>query len=142
MATSSKKLSLRATKPVTVKLRYDKLTKTLQKPRSITLTVSDKQEVLWTCGEARCEINFEPKTTPFFTSRFRVPINGGALSGVPSRRRAQEQTYRYTVSVIAINKPNRESKKRCCKVRLVPPVREGKMLPMAEGKLTIRFRKP
>lgn len=142
MATSSKKSGPRTTKPIIINLRYDKRTKTLAAPRSITLTVSEKQEVLWACENARCEINFEPKTTPFFTSRFRVPLCGGVHSGVPSQRRAKAQTYRYTVTVLAINKPNRESRKRCCHVRLVSPVREGKPLPMAEGKLTIRWRRP
>lgn len=142
MATSSSPLILRTTQPVTVNLRYDKRTKTLAPPRTITLHLCENQEVRWACEEARCEINFDPQTTPFFTSRFRVPLGGSILSGVPSRRRAREQTLRYTVTVLAINQPNAAAKKRCCKVRLVSPVRAGKPLPMAEGKLTIRLRKP
>jgi hypothetical protein len=132
---------LQRTKPIKVKLRYDKKTKTLKPPKSVTLIRADKEEVLWTCGDARLEINFDPKDTPFLTSRFRVAIGGGALSGVPSRRRAQQKTYRYTVTAIAVNKPNSESKKRCSKVRLVCPVKAGKALPMVEGTLTVRFRK-
>lgn len=144
MAVQSKKPTdtTNTTKPITVKLRYDAIFKKLQKPRSITLVVEEKNEVLWTSEDARIEINFDPETTPFLTSRFRVPIGaGGALSGVPSRRRAKEQTYKYTVTVIAINKPNLASRKRCDKVRLVPPVREGKPLPMVEGTITIRLKK-
>ena len=141
MATQSKEPNARITKPLTVKLHYDASTKTLQKPRSITLVVSEVNEVFWTCNDARLEINFDPKTTPFLTSRFRVPLCGGAFSGVPSRRRACEQIYHYTVTAIAVNKPNAESKKRCSKVRLVSPVKEGQPLPMVAGKLTIRFQK-
>jgi hypothetical protein len=140
MAVQTKKPTA-TTKPINVKLRYDNFTKKLQKPRPITLVVEEKNEVFWTSEDARMEINFDPKDTPFLTSLFRVPLGGGAFSGVPSRRRAKEQTYKYTVTVIAINKPNLDSKKRCTKVRLVPPVREGKPLPTVEGTLTIRFKK-
>jgi hypothetical protein len=130
------------TKPIEVKLIYHKKKKTLEPPKPITVIVANKEEVFWTCDKARLEVNFDPQDTPFLTSRFRCAIGGGALSGVPSRRRARQKTYTYTVTAIAINKPNTESKKRCAKVRLVCPVKEGQPLPSADGSLTIQFRKP
>lgn len=132
----------RQTNPIKVKLTYDKKKKKLKTPKPVTLIIANKEEAFWTCKEARLEVNFDPQDTPFLTSRFRCAIGGGALSGVPSRRRAQQKTYTYTVTAIAINKPNAESKKRCAKVRLVCPVKEGQPMPSAQGTLTIRFRKP
>lgn len=132
----------RRTNPIKVKLCYHKKKKTLDAPKPITLILSNKDEVLWTCDKARLEINFDPKDTPFLTSRFRCAIGGGTLSGVPSKLRAKAKTYTYTVTAIAINKPNTESKKRCSKVRLVCPVKEGNPLPSVEGTLIIQRRKP
>ena len=131
----------RRTNPIKVKLCYHKKKKTLKAPKPITIILANKEEVFWTCENARLEINFDPSDTPFLTSRFRCAIGGGALSGVPSRKRAKPKSYTYTVTAIAINKPNSESKKRCSKVRLVCPVKEGKTLPSIEGTLTIQFRK-
>lgn len=131
----------RRTKPIKVKVCYHKKKKTLDAPKPITLILANKEEVFWTCDNARLEINFDPKDTPFLTSRFRCAIGGGALSGVPSKLRAKPKTYTYTVTAIAINKPNSESKKRCSKVRLVCPVKEGKALPSVEGTLTVQRRK-
>ena len=131
----------RQSNPVKVKLCYHKKKKTFDAPKPITLILANKEEVLWTCESARLEINFDPKDTPFLTSRFRGAIGGGALSGVPSKLRAKQKTYTYTVTAIAVNKPNSESKKRCSKVRLVCPVKEGKALPMVEGTITIQRRK-
>ncbi|HEX4947533.1 MAG TPA: hypothetical protein VFZ34_12765 [Blastocatellia bacterium] len=142
MPASKKAPSERRTNPVKVKLCYHKKKKTFKPPKPITLIVANKDEVVWTCKEARLEINFDPQDTPFLTSRFRCAIGGGALSGVPSRRRAVQKTYTYTVTALAINKPDSAAKKRCSKVRLVSPVKEGKPLPSVEGTLTIRFRKP
>ena len=140
MAEQNKKLTA-TTKPLTVKLRYDADKKKLQRPKSVTLVIEEKNEIFWTCKKARLEINFDPKDTPFLTSRFRGAIGGGALSGVPSKLRAKQKTYTYTVTAIAMNKPNSESKKRCSKVRLVCPVKEGKALPTVEGTITIQRRK-
>lgn len=142
MPASKKAATERRTNPIKVKLCYQKKKKSFKTPKPITLIISNKDEVVWTCDEARLEINFDPQDTPFLTSRFRCAIGGGALSGVPSRQRAAQKTYTYTVTAIAINKPNAESKKRCSKVRLVCPVKEGKALPSVTGTITIRFRNP
>lgn len=142
MPAPKKAPSERLTKPIEVKLCYHKKKKRLDPPAPITLIIANKEEVCWMCDKARLEINFDPKDTPFLTSRFRCPIRGGALSGVPSRRRAQQKTYTYTVTAIAINKLSSDSKKCCTNVRLISPVKEGKPLPSVEGTLTIKFRKP
>ena len=141
MAVSKNAPLERRTNPIKVKLCYHKKKKTFDALKPITLILANKEEVFWTCASARLEINFDPQDTPFLTSRFRGAMGGGALSGVPSKLRAKQKTYTYTVTAIAVNKPNSESKKRCCKVRLVCPVKEGKALPSVEGTLTIQRRK-
>ena len=141
MSPSKKVAPTRQTNSIPVPVCFSKKKKKFKPIQPITINIANKEEVCWMCDKARVEVNFDPEDTPFLTSRFRGAIGGGALSGVPSKLRAKQKTYTYTVTAIAINKPNKSAKKSCSKVNLVCPVKEGKPLPMVEGELTIRFRK-
>lgn len=70
------------------------------RPRTIALTSTASQEVLWRSRNAAFEIRFEPDCTPFRTFRWRCPTGGGCLSGIPPRHRRREKCISYTITLL------------------------------------------
>ncbi len=129
----------RNTNPIPVKIKYDPDDKCLGKIKPVTLDLAKKEEIVWSSKNARVEITFDPKEFPFLVGRYRVARGGSIHSGIPVTDRAQEKTYTYTVTVVAVSDPKTQTPKRCPNVKMVAPVKPNKPLPSTIGEIRVKL---
>ena len=129
----------RNTTPVPVKIKYDPYDKCLGKIKPVTLDLSKKEEIVWSSKNARVEITFDPKEFPFRVGRYRVARGGTVHSGIPLAKVAQEKTYKYTVTVVAVSDPKAQLLKRCPNVKMIAPVKASKPLPSTVGEIIVKL---
>jgi hypothetical protein len=95
------------------------------RPKTITLSSREREEILWRCKGANLEIRFEPDDTPFRAFRWRCSKGGGCLSGIPKSRRRGERCIRYTITLLDAPAENGASARKKNKGRTAAPQNGG-----------------